>query len=49
MVLALCSYAGFGLVSLWANIGFLGTSRISSIWKEGKEGGRCNFLLFDDQ
>ena len=21
----------------------------SSIWKVGKEGGKCNFLLFDDK
>ena len=49
MILALSSFAGFGLVSLWTNIGFLGTSRTSSIWKVGKEGGKCNLLLFDDQ
>ena len=36
----------FSLVK--ANIGFLGTSRTSSIWKVGKEGGK-NSLLFDDQ
>ena len=41
-------FAGFGFASLWANIGFLGTSIISSIWKVDKEGGKCNFLLLDD-
>ena len=26
-----------------------GNQQSSSIWKVGKEGGKCNFLLFDDK
>ena len=39
-------------VSLRAHISFDIDSvktRSSSIWKVGKEGGKCNFLLFDDK
>ena len=49
MILVFSFFACFGLVSLGANIGFMGTSRTSSIWKVGKEGGKSNFLLSDDQ
>ena len=26
-----------------------GNQQRSSIWKRGKEGGKCNFLLFNDK
>ena len=39
MILAFSSFAGFGL----------GKWQSSSMWEVGKEGGKCNFLLFDDK
>ena len=50
MILAFSSFAGFGHKGPFRFVLlFLRTSKTSSIRKMGKEGGNCNFLLFDDQ
>ena len=53
MILALTSFAGFGLASLSVPCTLIpGSQRTSNtyyIWKEVKEGGKYNFLLFDDK
>ena len=50
MILAFSFFAGFGLIYLWANIGFLGTSRTHIYGKWAKKGANVisYFLMTSD-